>query len=533
MDSDNGDEDFVANPPEESEPVTQIEEMKEITAEVEKNQSLSERFRKELEGYLDELDHKKSSDGEALIEVPENFDNIVQAMTRDDLLSAEATSSSSKKEPGTGTGTAATPWYECIIRDHVNKKLDKDFKGRYHKIFETSEEDHIRKGMAEILMLDRQLWLLSKKAQTLASDPDADVAKLPPGSTPTTPGSRRHDRTFLTKYGASPPKSSGAVASSSNSSRNRPRSGFQSSRRATPRGGGDNDTDGPPPTTARSTLGNDEYSGAPANEYDENNGPEDDNKDGESMEDMRRALKTARMTEAEQAKRLEDLLSLDDDTLQATFTYYPCELDAQAKAIDLELAQFGHLDRLQSTREIEEERKVIDSKDYLTQQRLERKRNQHAAKIDHLLTTYGSTTVADLLAAPSSSSSSSLSTAGPRVGTAASTMSTASQRGQQGQLLDVDLSALVAMAHRDTPPIATVTATAAGGHKTPSLAPESPQSTRRSYASRASFNPQLHEVPRSLDDIRYVSPAASSVCRTLCLTPLCLTRLCLLSCVAL
>lgn len=359
MDNDS-EEDFAANPPEESEPVAPIEEMKEITAQVEKNQSLSERFRQELEGYLDELDHKKSSDGEALIEVPENFDNIVQAMTRDDLLPTEA---NSKKDAG-----AATPWYECIIRDHVNKKLDKDFKGRYHKIFETSDEDHIRKGMAEILMLDRQLWMLSKKAQTLASDPDADVAKAPPGSTPTTPGSRRHDRTFLTKYGTSPPKSSGTAASSvggASSSRNRPRSGFQSSRRATPRG---NDADDPPPTTARSTNGGGE--GGDDSDAAADDGTEDAElgKDGESMEDMRRALKTARMTEQEQAKRLEDLLSLDDDALQATFTYYPCELDAQVKAIDLELEQFGHLDRWQSTREIEEERKVIDSKDYLTQQ---------------------------------------------------------------------------------------------------------------------------------------------------------------------
>ncbi len=58
-------------------------------------QSLSSMFRKELESYLGDLDAKVDSEGKFLIKVPNNFDSIVGAMTREDLLADEKSTGTS------------------------------------------------------------------------------------------------------------------------------------------------------------------------------------------------------------------------------------------------------------------------------------------------------------------------------------------------------------------------------------------------------------------------------------------------------
>lgn len=302
----------------------EIEEMKDIKAEVQQNQSLSERFRKELEGYLNEMDAKTGSEGEALIDVPENFDAIVGAMTRDDL-------------EGKAKKGEDQPWYEYIIQDHVNKKMDKDFKGRYYNLMENSEEAHIRKGMAEILMLDRQLWMLSKKSQIMANDEARSV--------PSTPGTGRHyqDRTFMTMKGSAPSPPSGSSSSRRSA---RPKSALRSERlssRQVPQS---------PRATADGEI-------SPHN-HRENDIGEEDGIDGDS--------KYVKMSAQEQKKRLEELLSWDDSNLEDTLPFYSPDFETKTTEIDQRLEEFGHLDRLQDVKTMEADLQQLNNKDYLTQQ---------------------------------------------------------------------------------------------------------------------------------------------------------------------
>lgn len=68
-------------------------------------------------------------------------------------------------------------------------------------------------------------------------------------------------------------------------------------------------------------------------------------------------------------------------------------------------------------------------------------------------------------------------------------MSGGSSYSHRGHILDADVTSLLAMAKEDD------LHSASGGH--------SPHTQTSRATSRASFNPRLHEVPRSIDEIRF------------------------------
>lgn len=296
----------------------------EFNSRIEQGKSLSERFREELESYLTELEAKVSADGESLVSKPDNFDAIVNSMTREDLLDK------------TSIGGQPT-WYDSMIQDHVSKKLDRDFHGRYHHVFSDSRDQKIRKGMAEILMLDRQLYQITKKAQQMANENIIGPAE----SIPTTPGSvsSRQDRTFMTKH-----KTDDECFATSESSR-KPSSDNQSPRRQPS-----------PPRSAKKSGRKVAFQ------------PPDDIK----------------MTKEQQQRRIEELLSMDDLTYESSLAYLDQEYLRDLQEIDETLAQFGHLDRLTPKEEPEKD-DPPQRDDYLAQRRQERKIEEYTSRIDSLL----------------------------------------------------------------------------------------------------------------------------------------------------
>jgi hypothetical protein len=295
--------------------IEDIEEIKEISAEIERNQSLSERFRQELENYLTELDKKTTADGEALISKPPEFETIVNAMTREDL--------ESKNVKG------RAPWYDYLIQDHVNKKMDRDFQGRYHSLFESTSEEQIRRGMAEILMLDRKLWMLSKRAVMLNEETKQLAESVPP-----TPGSSRTtaDRTFITKPKAEESESNHSVAKlmspprNENTSKNRPRSALKSGRKLIT--------------------------------------PRQENEEISDKVDVSKE-ETEKMNE-DQTQRIQSILQMNDDEFEKSFAYFPIEYHEEMQKVDEELIKFGRINRLEVIYPTEEEE--IDPSDYLAVQ---------------------------------------------------------------------------------------------------------------------------------------------------------------------
>lgn len=108
-----------------------------------------EEMRKELNTYL--LECRLDSEGKPLVHVPPNFQQVVEAMNRDDLFSVEE-----------------KPWSKYLLQSSVSS--DKLFAGdlesssRYKDVINEDEPDRkIKKGLAEIYMLDRQLQDVSQR----------------------------------------------------------------------------------------------------------------------------------------------------------------------------------------------------------------------------------------------------------------------------------------------------------------------------------------------------------------------------------
>jgi hypothetical protein len=116
------------------------------------NQQESEAIRKELNAYIDDLTQKKDSHGSTLIKVPSNFGAIVDSMTREDVLGDIG-----------GSGGAA-PWSQYLLLDGLNAEGDSDFNGRYTHVFRDTPDTKIRRGLAQIEMLDRQLKEAAKRS---------------------------------------------------------------------------------------------------------------------------------------------------------------------------------------------------------------------------------------------------------------------------------------------------------------------------------------------------------------------------------
>jgi len=127
-----------------------------------------DQMRKELSSYINEC--RLDSEGNPLVQIPSNFNQVARAMNRDDLFSLEE-----------------KPWSKYLLQSSLtadNIFSDSDSCTRYKEVAEDSGPDgKIQKGLAEIHMLDRQL-------QQAAEKDKAVVSRLKINS----------DRTFLTKY---------------------------------------------------------------------------------------------------------------------------------------------------------------------------------------------------------------------------------------------------------------------------------------------------------------------------------------------
>eukprot|EP01039_Chlorochromonas_danica_P010507 gene10507-11638_t len=294
-------------------------ELREAMQTVAETQSLSAQFRAELESYLGHLDPQR---------LPQNFEEVVGAMTREDLLSSPSR-----------TEKTSEPWFQRLLRDQVDEEMNREFQGRYRGLLVSSSdhpnEDRIQRGLAEIMLLDRQLQALTSQSKAIEAQSEAP-------SSPASQSSRSYSHTFLTH-----PQRGLCLKEKVLSSRS-------------PRKEDDLKTAKEPVEDGKAAEG------------------------GEEGEEVDRI-------------RLEELLSIDDQDLQRIYAYLPDYFYQENRRIDEALAQFDRLDRLQDKEEdVDQERadKTTGSKSkrektkkssFLSQQRLEREEHQHEVKIDNLL----------------------------------------------------------------------------------------------------------------------------------------------------
>lgn len=117
-------------------------------------------LRQELSEYVEDLNGRKDADGNSFLKMPSNFDAIVCSMTREDI----------NIEPENGI----PPWSQYLLLDSLNAESDADYNGRYAKVFSDTPDVKIKRGLAQIEMLDRQLRDASKKTPSIDPD-DVDV----------------------------------------------------------------------------------------------------------------------------------------------------------------------------------------------------------------------------------------------------------------------------------------------------------------------------------------------------------------------
>lgn len=378
------------------------EAQRQITSankDIESNQSLSSRIRSELEQYVNIMEEKTSDiDGEKLIRIPRNFQTIVNAMTKEDLFDgeegfSEVDNGKSKSKgsdakanqqqrpplPNKASGAAGKflnhqqlkkdnrqAWYRYLMEDYINRDMNDEHDGRYSTLLiNSSEEEKVKKGLAEILLLDRELFMLTKKAELAFPDAtprqSTDEGDFP--NTPKSSASSRHDRTFITKNNAS--------RSFSNATS--------------------------PRTPANSKIA------ATTKKIEKNQEPvergSDDDKEGTSTS------LNKRLTE-DQQKRVSDLLQIDDSDLASHLPYLTSEETQLDAEVTERLKQYGHLDRLSEedggvvTYSEGKRRKIVtkiftkdDGNDYLRQMREERKEKEYEKKIDSLLSSLNQNTV--------------------------------------------------------------------------------------------------------------------------------------------
>lgn len=127
----------------------------------EANQRRSKAVREELEAYIDRASEMKGSDGSTLIRIPSNFETIVNSMNRDDL-SAET--------------SEEKPWSQYLLLDGLNAEDDKEYNGRYARSFRDTPDVKIKRGLAQIQLLDRQLQEITRAthAENETGSPRAD-----------------------------------------------------------------------------------------------------------------------------------------------------------------------------------------------------------------------------------------------------------------------------------------------------------------------------------------------------------------------
>eukprot|EP01038_Epipyxis_sp_PR26KG_P010390 gene10390-13956_t len=157
-----------------------LKEALNISAE---GQEQSRLLRDELENYIRDLNNKTSEDGKRpLVVYPPNFDTIVEAMNRNDLLS---------------TDNDGKSWSKYLLSDSFESQLNLEFGNRYKQFLTGNDEMKIERGLAQINLLDRQLQTImkiEKETNLLLKENNGDQSSR---------SDKNNDRTFITKVGES------------------------------------------------------------------------------------------------------------------------------------------------------------------------------------------------------------------------------------------------------------------------------------------------------------------------------------------
>ena len=106
------------------------------------NNRIRDEIYAELSHYSEELSKKLSADGSPLIKFPANFNNIVECMNYKDLTSEE------------------NNWAHYLLASDFNF-LGKKEELRYKDLLQDPPEIQIKRGLAQIQLLDRQLQNIS------------------------------------------------------------------------------------------------------------------------------------------------------------------------------------------------------------------------------------------------------------------------------------------------------------------------------------------------------------------------------------
>jgi len=155
-------------------------------------------LRSELQTYLTDLTHRTGSDGQLLVHVPTNFDEVANAMDRDDLESAEP-----------------APWSKYLLSRDVTYDAsleDGPASSRYRDL--NAGEDlaavRLEEAMARVKLLDSKLKAVHRKDLQLrhdlssrsvrdGSEADSEAPTSGRQSARSIASSRMNDHTFLTR----------------------------------------------------------------------------------------------------------------------------------------------------------------------------------------------------------------------------------------------------------------------------------------------------------------------------------------------
>ena len=364
------------------------------------------KLRADLSGYLDECRGRRGSDGETLVYVPPNFDEVADSMNRGDLTTtSEAPWSKyllSARGGSAGSGAA-------ISESAASFETALDPDGRYSGLEEEVDEADakLQAGMAKIHLLDNMLSSVHKKDLQIKHDmmsrvqrsDDDDLDSEAPSSgrrSARSVLSRYNDNTFLTR--ARSVKSATGTEYSQQSS---PNSAMTS-----------------PQLSARSTMDSPRADNASTFDDGEEEGKEDskkgDRKEKKNMMEMnKKNLKGTRPSlTVDEELRLRSLFDLDEngqewEAMEGIKNYgFSDEQRERVRELDQQLEAFGHSDRLaeeasksqssriqiqsgsngeDSTTENTEKSEKIDKANYLAEQRIEREKQEHSQKLDSML----------------------------------------------------------------------------------------------------------------------------------------------------
>ena len=353
-------------------------------------------MRRELTTFLIDSANRLDSEGNKLVTMPNNFDTVVDAMGRDDVMSTED-----------------RPWSKYLLTTS-DLGFDRDSSDRYSTIIEDTKETKVQIGLAEIHLLDKQLGLLSRKEAILSHQDQSESATDDGTETPmtsrvtsrvTTPRSvmSKRDATFLTRTNKTSTVGARSEKSSPSSPSSPPKRGSSS-------------------TSLLSHRDDDDVGG----QYDD-----DDVKDGQDSSQKKRKGKnflkmnvdrvgSRSLLSKEDEERVRLLLEADHDDGDGGVNHsnaeeygYTRDLLEYEKQLDSELACYGRLDRLTNSSSSSSSPGSSSSsrgnkqQDYLSEQRALRAQQEHIMKIDNMLEAVTSTLM-DLseMIRPSSSSSS-------------------------------------------------------------------------------------------------------------------------------